>query len=124
MESSLEGIRLQRDQMRDVAFRGVELHKLHNLAQLLKLLVGNALRRPERGLSFQQMPNGGDVLQIFARKALDHDPAVRVRGDKVLQLELFERLTHGRAADAKLLCNLHFDEAVARLVASFGNAVP
>ena len=116
--------RIERHEMRNIVFRGVELHELHDLAQLLELLFGHALRRPISCLPFEQMANGRNILQVLVGQALDDHTAVRVRGDQVFQLQLLERLAHGRAADAKLLRNLHFNQAIACLVASFGNPVP
>ncbi|MPN61867.1 hypothetical protein SDC9_209612 [bioreactor metagenome] len=116
--------RVERNQVCNVVFRGIKLHQLDNLAQFFELFFADALRRPESGLTLQQVTNRGNILKVFRGKALDHNPAIWVRGDKVFEFELFECLAHGSSAHAKLFCNFHLDQAVARLIAPFGNPVP
>ena len=97
--------------------------------QAFQLVLRDALRREGAGERIERRANLEDVVDVADGKVRDVGAAPRHHDDVAFQLQLSDRLAHGRAADAEFFGELDLHEplpgrertALDRIAQSLGN---
>ena len=95
-----------------------------DLLQLFQLRLRNMLRRPSRTEPFQHEAHLIDILNVFLRDPGHKGTLIRDDRNQPFQLQLAQRFTHRRPADAKLFSKSNLPELLMLFICTIENIVP